>query len=167
MSTRKLLFSKTDEGITVKLKALVGSGDRIMLFILPFVVVGLILNILNPSLFGVGGPPISLKIFSTIILIPGITIWLWSVILILTRVPQKRLITRGPYSLVKHPLYTSVALLVLPWIGFLFNSWLGVVIGITLYIASRIFSPEEERTLSKIFGVTWDAYCHKVKIPWL
>jgi protein-S-isoprenylcysteine O-methyltransferase Ste14 len=89
------------------------------------------------------------------------------VILILTKVPKQELITNGPYSLVKRPLYTGVALLVLPWIGFLLNTWLGVLIGIVLYIASRVFSPEEEAILSKIFGTAWDEYCHKVKIPWL
>jgi protein-S-isoprenylcysteine O-methyltransferase Ste14 len=108
-----------------------------------------------------------LKVISVILLIPGITIWIWSVALILTKIPRKELITNGPYSLVKHPLYTGAAFLVLPWIGFLFNTWLGVLIGIIVYIGSRIFSPEEEAILSKIFGATWDEYCHKVKLPWL
>ena len=83
------------------------------------------------------------------------------------KVPQNKLITNGPYSLVRHPLYTSVAWLVLPWVGFLFNTWLGVIIGIILYIASRVFSPAEEKQLSKIFGAVWDEYNKKVKIPWL
>ena len=151
----------------MKLKVLVGSGDKIGLLTLPFVIIGLILNIMFPSIFNVGGSFIVLKTISIIILIPGITIWIWSVILILIKVPQQELITNGPYSLVKHPLYAGVALLVLPWIGFLFNTWLGVLIGIVLYIASRVFSPEEEAILSKTFGTTWDEYCHKVKIPWL
>jgi protein-S-isoprenylcysteine O-methyltransferase Ste14 len=60
-----------------------------------------------------------------------------------------------------------VAFLVLPWLGFLFNTWLGVVVGIVLYGASRLFSPAEEETLSQAFGTTWDEYCHKVAIPWL
>jgi Isoprenylcysteine carboxyl methyltransferase (ICMT) family. len=47
-------------------------------------------------------------------LIPGVTIWIWSVVLILTKVPRGELITSGPYALVKHPIYTGVALLVLP-----------------------------------------------------
>ena len=72
----------------------------------------------------------------------------------------------GPYSLVKHPPYTSVALLVLPWMGFLFNTWLGAVIGIVLYIASRRFAAAEETALSKTFGVRWNEYCSRVKIPW-
>ncbi|MDH5186421.1 MAG: hypothetical protein OEW70_05075 [candidate division WOR-3 bacterium] len=151
----------------MKLKVLVGSGDKIGLLVLPFLIIGLILNIMMPALFRVGGPSVVLKVISIIILIPGITIWLWSVVLILIKIPRKELITNGPYSLVKHPLYTSVALLVLPWIGFLFNTWLGVLIGIILYIGSRIFSPEEEAILSQTFGTLWDEYFNKVKIPWL
>jgi protein-S-isoprenylcysteine O-methyltransferase Ste14 len=51
-------------------------------------------------------------------LLSGVTIWIWSAVLILTKVPQKKLITYGPYAFVKHPLYTGVAFLVLPWVGF-------------------------------------------------
>jgi protein-S-isoprenylcysteine O-methyltransferase Ste14 len=151
----------------MNLKRLVGSGDRIGLLTLPFLIIGLVLNILRPSLFSVGGPPMALKVLSVIVLIPGVMIWIWSVVLILAEVPRQKLITSGPYSFVKHPLYTGVALLVLPWIGLLLNTWLGVVLGIILYVASRIFSPEEERTLSRAFGAAWDEYCDKVKIPWL
>jgi protein-S-isoprenylcysteine O-methyltransferase Ste14 len=152
---------------TLDLRRLVGSGKRIGLLTLPFLAAGLALNVLRPSLFSVGGPPILLKVISGVILIPGITIWIWSVALILTRVPKGELITGGPYSLVKHPLYTGVALLVLPWIGFLLNTWLGVLIGIVLYVGSRIFAPEEERALARHFGAVWDEYLGTVKVPWL
>lgn len=151
----------------MKLKVLVGNGKKIGLLTLPFLVTGLILNIVNPSLFTVGGPSIALKVISIIILIPGVINWLWSVVLILTKVPRKELITNGPYSLVKHPLYAGVALLVLPWLGFLLNTWLGALIGIVVYIGCRIFAPEEEKILSKIFGTKWDEYSKNVKIPWL
>jgi protein-S-isoprenylcysteine O-methyltransferase Ste14 len=154
-------------GMTMKWTELVGSGDKIGLVVLPFLIVGLALNILSPRLFSVGGPSTALAVISAVVLIPGVAIWLWSVVLILTTARQGELITNGPYSLVKHPLYTGVALLVLPWIGFLFNTWLGALIGAVLYIASRMFSPEEEEILSKTFGATWDDYCAKVIIPWL
>jgi protein-S-isoprenylcysteine O-methyltransferase Ste14 len=151
----------------MKLKELVGSGERIGLLVLPFLIIGLILNILYPSFFNVGGPSTVLQVISIALLIPGVIIWGWSVALILTKVPQKQLITSGPYALVKHPIYTGVALLMLPWIGFLFNTWLGVVIGLVLYIGSRLFAPAEEKVLAKAFGVQWDTYCDQVKIPWL
>jgi protein-S-isoprenylcysteine O-methyltransferase Ste14 len=139
----------------------------VTLFTLPFLVVGLILNVAFPPVFDVGGPPTALRVISIVVLIPGVTIWMWSVVLILTKVPRGELITSGPYSLVKHPLYTGVALLVLPWIGFLSNTWLGALIGIVLYIASRVSAPAEEAALSKTFGAAWDEYCNTVKVPWL
>jgi protein-S-isoprenylcysteine O-methyltransferase Ste14 len=149
------------------LKVLVGSGDKIGLLTLPFLIAGLILNIMFPSLFSVGGPAIVLRVISMIILTAGVMIWIWSAVLILNKVPKKQLITHGPYSLVRHPLYTGVAFLVLPWIGFLFNSWLGVLMGMVLYIGSRLFSPEEEKRLAETFGAAWDEYRHEVKMPWL
>ena len=149
------------------LKVLIGSGDKIGLFVLPFLLAGLVLNVVYPTTFDVGGPPTALRVVSIIVLIPGLTIWAWSVALILRKVPRRELITSGPYAIVKHPLYTGVALLVLPWIGFIFNTWLGAVIGIILYIGSRIFAPAEEAELSRTFGATWDEYCNTVKIAWV
>jgi protein-S-isoprenylcysteine O-methyltransferase Ste14 len=146
---------------------LVGSGHRIVLFTLPFVVAATLLGVARPSLVSVGGPPPILAIVSLLILVPGVAIWLWSVVLILTRVPRGELITGGPYAVVKHPLYTSVALLVVPWIGFLCDTWLGAPVGAALYLGSRIHAPDEERELAARFGSAWDAYIARVKIPWL
>jgi protein-S-isoprenylcysteine O-methyltransferase Ste14 len=151
----------------MNVKNLVGSGDRIGLFTLPFAVAGVILNLANPSLFRVGGPPALLQVLSIAVLVPGVAIWVWSVILILTNVSRGRLITSGPYAWVKHPLYTAVALLVLPWVGFLLDTWLGVLIGVILYIGTRIFAPAEEASLSREFGQTWREYNRSVKLHWL
>ena len=149
------------------LRVLVGSGEKIALFTLPFLAVGLILDAVYPSLFDVGGPSTTLRWISIVALVPGITIWIWSVVLILKMVPRGELITGGPYVLVKHPLYTSVALLVLPWIGFLLNTGLGALVGVGLYVGTRMFAPAEEAELSETFDARWDAYCDRVLIPWL
>jgi protein-S-isoprenylcysteine O-methyltransferase Ste14 len=87
--------------------------------------------------------------------------------LIFINVPKHKLITSGPFSIVKHPLYTGVSLLVIPWVGFILNTWLGVVIGIALYITWRIYKPEDEKKLSGMFGNAWTEYTKKVRIPWL
>jgi protein-S-isoprenylcysteine O-methyltransferase Ste14 len=151
----------------MNVKKLVGSGDRIALLTLPFVIGGVILNVARPAMFSVGGPPDWLRVLSVGVLVPGLVIWIWSVILILTHVPRGRLITSGPYGWVKHPLYTAVALLVIPWIGFLFDTWLGVVLGVVLYLAARMFAPAEEVALSRTFGESWSDYSHHVKLNWL
>ena len=151
----------------MKLKALVGSGDRIGLAVGPVFAAGLVLNILFPEVFRVGGPSTALRTVSLIMLVPGLAVWAWSVALILIKVPRGQLITTGPYALVKHPLYTGVALLVLPWLGFLLDSWLGAAVGLALYLASRRFARAEEAALAKAFGSAWDAYTAKVKLPWV
>jgi protein-S-isoprenylcysteine O-methyltransferase Ste14 len=147
--------------------ALIGSGDRIAAFVLPFALIGAALNIAFPEAFTVGGPPLWLQVVSASALTVGVVVWAWSVMLILTKVRAGELVTTGPYSLVKHPLYTSVALLVLPWLGFLLDTWLGAVVGIALYAGSRLFAPAEEADLADQFGRDWEAYCHRVKVPWL
>ncbi|HEY7477234.1 MAG TPA: isoprenylcysteine carboxylmethyltransferase family protein [Actinomycetota bacterium] len=149
------------------LKALVGSGDKIVLATLPFVIVGVILNAAFPSVFSVGGPPEALRVISIVVSIVGVAVWLWSAALILLRVPRGELITTGPFAWVKHPIYTSVALLVIPWVGFLLDTWLGAVLGIVLYLASRRFAPGEEAELSRTFGPAWDRYAASVKLAWL
>lgn len=151
----------------MKLKVLVGSGRKIGIFTLPFLAAGVILNVLFPEIFYVGGPPEVLKWVSVAMLVPGIVIWIWSVVLILVKVPRHELITTGPYALVLHPLYTGVALLVLPWLGFLLNTWLGLPVGLAVYAGSKLYAPEEEKILSRIFGEQWDAYRSKVLFPWL
>jgi protein-S-isoprenylcysteine O-methyltransferase Ste14 len=149
------------------LRKLVGSGDRMALFIAPFGVLALILVIVDPPLARVVGPPDWLRILAVPVLVVGLVIWLWSVVLILRDVPRGRLITTGPYAWVKHPLYTAVALLVLPSIGFLLDTWLGLVLGVALYLGSRIFAPEEEAALSRAFGDAWRDYTATVKLGWL
>jgi protein-S-isoprenylcysteine O-methyltransferase Ste14 len=106
-------------------------------------------------------------VLSLVVLIPGVVIWLWSAVLILTQVPKGRLITTGPYALVKHPIYVGVALLVLPWAGFLLDSWLGVVLGAVLYLGCRRYAPREEAELRARFGRAWDDYRDRVTLPWL
>jgi protein-S-isoprenylcysteine O-methyltransferase Ste14 len=151
----------------MNVKDLVGSGERIGLATLPFLLAGVALNLAFPAVFSVGGPPGWLSSVSIAVLVVGVIVWAWSAGLILVRVPRKQLITSGPFAVVRHPLYTGVALLVVPWIGFLLDTWLGVVIGLVVYGASRIYSPREEATLSRAFGPAWDAYRARVLFPWL
>jgi protein-S-isoprenylcysteine O-methyltransferase Ste14 len=151
----------------MRLKALVGSGDRIGLFTLPFLLVGLALNIVFPAVFDVAGPPPALRVVAVVALVIGMAIWAWSAALIVANVSRGRLITTGPFAVVKHPLYTSVALLVLPSVGFLLNTWLGAAIGCVMYIGSRMFAPAEESHMATLFGVRWDRYTSAVRLRWL
>ena len=85
--------------------------------------------------------------------------------LIVTRVPRGELITSAPFAVVRHPLYTSVALLVLPWLGFLLDSWLGAVLGIALYVAARRYEIDEETELANKFDGAWEDYRAALLLP--
>jgi protein-S-isoprenylcysteine O-methyltransferase Ste14 len=150
----------------MKLKVLVGSGDRIMSLTLPFIVIGIAANILWPRMFtlgfGLGG-----LIAATVLLVVGVPVWLSSVALVLINVPRKRLITTGPFAVILHPMYTVVALLVLPGVGLILDTWVGAGIGLVLYGASRIYSPREDEILKKFFPAEYPAYRQRVLLPWL
>jgi protein-S-isoprenylcysteine O-methyltransferase Ste14 len=154
------------KGPVMKLKVLVGAGSKVMGFTLPFIVAGIVLNILFPAWFTLGFGTAGVVV-GVILLVIGVPVWISSVVLILVRVPQKKLITTGPFAVVLHPLYTSVALLVIPGIGLLFDSWVGAAIGVVLYISSRIFSPGEEKLLLQYFPNEYPRYREKVLLPWL
>lgn len=159
--------ARTQVGGSSAIKNLVGAGDKIGKVVLPFLALGVAANIWRPSLFAVGGPSAGLRIAALAVLGVGVVMWLWSVVLILTRVPRGELITSGPFALVKHPLYTGVSLLVLPAVGVLLNTWLGAALGAVIYIAARRYAPAEEIALSEAFGAEWDAYEDSVALPWL
>lgn len=146
---------------------LVGSGDRIGRTALPFVLIGVALNVWRPEWFAVGGPPAWLAALSWAVLAVGVVVWLWSVALIVTKVPRHELITTGPFALAKHPLYAGVSLLVLPWAGFLLNTWMGLALGLVIYVASRRYAPAEEQALAEEFGSEWGEYARAVVFPWL
>ena len=150
----------------MNLKALVGSGDRVMGLWLPFAVIGIGANIVWPAVFRMrfGGAGLAAGFA---VLAVGLPLWITSIVQVLTIVPKGRLITTGPFALMLHPLYTSVALLVIPGVGLVLDTWVGFALGAVLYLSSRLSSPREEDELSERFGAEYEAYRKRVILPWL
>ena len=150
----------------MNIKQLAGAGDKIIGFTLPFALAGIILNILYPQWF-IMNTGLTGIIIGSVLLVFGIPFWLISVVQMLKYVPQNKLITKGPFFLVPHPIYTSVALLVIPGLTFIFDTWVGLLIGAILYIISRIFRGREDKKLEELFTEEYDIYRSKVIISWL
>ena len=150
----------------MRMKALVGSGDKVMGLTLPFLLAGVAANIIWPAAFRLGFGSGGI-IAAAALLLVGVPLWLIAVVQIIVLVPKKRLITTGPFALMLHPIYTAVALLVLPGVGLLLDSWVGFAVGAVLYVSKRIFAPAEERLLEKYFPAEYPAYRAKVLLPWL
>jgi protein-S-isoprenylcysteine O-methyltransferase Ste14 len=150
----------------MRLRALVGAGDRIAVLTLPCAAAGIAANILWTPVFRIGLGAAG-RTVGIVCLVIGVPLWLTAVVQILVCVPRGKLITGGPFALMVHPLYTSVALLVLPGCGLLFDSWLGFAIGLILYVSVRIHAPSEERDLAARFQEDYPAYRKRVILPWL
>lgn len=150
----------------MKIKSLIGAGDQILAGTLPFALVGIILNIIYPETFRMNLGSVGIGLGSAFLLV-GVPVWLTSVMQVLIHVPRGQLITTGPFAVMLHPLYTSVALLVIPGIGFILDTWAGLAIGAVLYAFSRRFSVKEERKLEEVFSSQYREYRAKVLLPWL
>jgi len=150
----------------MNIKQLAGTGDKIIGFTLPFALAGIILNVLYPQWFKMDSG-LTGVIIGAVLLVLGIPFWLISVVQILKYVPQNKLITKGPFSVLLHPIYTSIALLVIPGLTLVFDTWLGFLIGAILYIISRIFRGREEKKLETLFMGEYEKYRSKVIIRWL
>jgi protein-S-isoprenylcysteine O-methyltransferase Ste14 len=150
----------------MKIKTLIGAGDQIIGFTLPFALIGIVLNIIYPQFFRMNMGLLGI-ILGSILLIIGVPIWITSAVQVLVYVPRNKLIRTGPFAIVLHPLYSSVALLVIPGVSFVFDTWVGIGIGVILYIFSRLFSVKEDKKLEDIFSNEYRSYRSEVLLPWL
>ena len=73
-----------------------------------------------------------------------------------------RLVTEGPYALVRHPIYTGMAGLLLAT-ALTYSHWLGLLMGVVLFTAGTVVRVRsEERLLRAAFGAEFDAYARRV-----
>jgi protein-S-isoprenylcysteine O-methyltransferase Ste14 len=69
-----------------------------------------------------------------------------------------RLITTGPYRMIRHPIYLGILCAALG-LALLFRSWIGLAVMIPMMAGLLFRIKEEEALLHKEFGGEWEAYC--------
>ena len=73
-----------------------------------------------------------------------------------------RLVTEGPYALVRHPIYTGMAGLLLAT-ALTYSHWLGLLAGVVLFTVGTVVRVRsEERLLRAAFGAEFEAYARRV-----
>ena len=73
-----------------------------------------------------------------------------------------RLVTAGPYSFVRHPIYTGMFGMLLAT-ALSWSHWLGLLLGIVIFwIGTVVRVRSEERLLQAEFGAEFDAYKRRV-----
>ncbi len=73
-----------------------------------------------------------------------------------------RLVTTGPYALVRHPIYTGMFGMLLAT-GLTYSRWPALVVGVIVFwIGTTVRVRSEERLLRAAFGAEFDAYAQRV-----
>ena len=81
---------------------------------------------------------------------------------VISLVPQKHLLTSGPYRFSRNPLYVGGNLFIFLGMGLLLGSPSGVVLTAINLIAVDLMIRREEKQLERQFGDKWTQYVHKV-----
>ena len=116
--------------------------------------------------------PAAAQFIGGFLFISGAGLQAWTLILLtlpvimgmpeVTRGMPGRLVTKGPFAVVRHPTYLSHTLMLLGlflWTGF---TALGVVTLIDALVVNSMVIPLEERELFERFGKEYEEYCRKV-----
>jgi len=140
-----------------------GIGPRITIFSLIAALLSLALSYWNSPFFEYPLLPAPVRNAASILLITaGAFFWISSVVMVMKAFKKHRLCTTGPYSLCRHPVYSSWMLLIYPGISLIFNTWLllsaSLVICLTLCRNVAI----EDKYLEEEFGEDYADYRERV-----
>lgn len=91
-------------------------------------------------------------IFGTVLVVIGIPVFLVPGLTIDRYFEDGELATKGLYSYIRHPIYGSWILLIVPGVVFLLNSLIGFLVPVFMYVVFKIFIVEEDRYLEEKFG---------------
>ena len=97
--------------------------------------------------------------------VSGIAVRLWALASIGRRKTQQ-LVTTGPYSLTRNPLYLGTLLIVLGFLALWHSPVLAVLVVPPILLYPLGVVPAEERVLRSEFGAEFDAYCVRTPRWW-
>jgi len=97
-------------------------------------------------------------IVGALLVVTGICVYAAALVSLRRGLRQGTLVTRGLYAIVRHPLYASSILFIIPGTALAFRSWLLLPTPAVAYVAFRIFIPGEERALYEQYGEDFRLY---------
>jgi protein-S-isoprenylcysteine O-methyltransferase Ste14 len=69
-----------------------------------------------------------------------------------------QLVTEGPYSVVRHPIYAAWILLICPGLVLFFRSWPMLFVPLIAYVSFKVSIPKEEDYLKEKYGQAYLDY---------
>ena len=150
----------TNSGLTMnKPMTYGGVGPKLALLSLPYIILSLIVMIKYPEFFDIkllDFPGIKMSAFIWLVL--GIIYWIYSAIYFLKYFKPGTLITKGPFSLCRNPIYSSLIVFIIPSLALIFHSGLILTISLVLYLGFKLSIHGETIVLRKIFGEEYNIY---------
>ena len=125
-------------------------------------VIGIIIDRFFPQ------PLFPSKVYWTILAVILVILWLilmiWSVRVagLLDMVSPEKLITSGPYSFSRNPMYLSWFSIYLSTFLIIRSLWLLLLFFVAILLTHYVAVLPEERMLKNRFGDTFDDYCRKI-----
>lgn len=141
---------------------IVGQGGKILLFTLPALIAAVLLHAYRPDLAALPDGLAVLRPLGYGLLAPGLLLWASAVVQLLRDFPRGSLVTSRAYSVVRNPIYSSVAFFVLPGVTLLTTTWVYLAVAAFLCLGVMRFIGAEERQLRATFGAAYEEYLLRV-----
>lgn len=136
-----------------------GIGPKLALISLPYVILSLVILYMNPTFFNLDLLDNQyMRFLAGFWMGLGLVFWGASAVTFLREFKKGKLITRGPYSLSRNTIYSSIIVFIIPAIAILYHSGLLLTIAVVLYINFKVSIHGESRVLSRLFGEEYEEY---------
>jgi protein-S-isoprenylcysteine O-methyltransferase Ste14 len=142
--------------------SIVGQGGKIILFMLPSLIAAILVHTYLPQTAAFTESIGFIRPLGYLLLLPGLILWGFAVIQLLTGFSKGKLVTTGAYGVVRNPIYSSVTFFILPAIALITLTWVYLAASVFLYVGVMIFIGEEEQQLTKAFGKEYEDYLARV-----
>jgi len=138
---------------------LFGCGPKLAILCLPYIILSITVMYVYPEFFDLRFlNNIYAKIGGFAWLGLGFIFWIWSALFFIKHFKPGELITNGPFSLCRNPIYASIIVFIIPSLALIFHSGLTLSIAMVLYIGFKISIHGETNVLKRIFGEKYEMY---------
>jgi len=142
-----------------------GIGPKIARIVIPFLLIGIVLNTLFPGIFKFGNEMKQpFLIAGIILLVLALVYYIATLRLMAPGIKNNRLVTSGVYRYSRNPLYFALLILLIPGLGLVLNSWIIPIASILGCFMFRKYIHEEEDMLDRIFGNDYHVYKNKTPL---
>lgn len=136
-----------------------GIGPKLALITLPYIILSIFVINRDPEFLKIKVADHNIiRLTGWILLTAGLIFYLLSAYTFLKYFKDGKLITRGPYSLCRNPIYATFIVFILPGLALILQSGMIFTIDLVLYLNFKIAIHGESAILRRLFGEEYDSY---------